>query len=319
VLARFQKLEQSLTKRSESSLDLIWAHLGAGKSHALYYLDSRLRERTDMVPVLFEMAEQPRRFLDLHRHIVAQLPMQVIAPLLISSGGHQSDLQKAARTIFHGGQTESELALEWLSGGRPPLRELRNATGIGARLDEDAAAAQVLADMVTALASRRMRLVILIDEFQRLSTAQPKSRAGILANLRSLFSRSPSYFSAILAVASRMEDTAMAILPNELRTIMGVKPAVSLPAMTEEEAFEFLVKRLAFFRPEGFSGNVHAPFGAPCLKAIVKFVASKGQAQLIPRTLLQACGWIYDEIQTRDKAITVADVADSLGALRWDV
>lgn len=307
-----------MTTRSESSLDLIWANLGAGKSHVLYYLDARLHQRTDTVSVLFEMPEQPKRFLDLHRQIVARLPMQKIAPLLIANTGHQSDLQRASRTIFHGGETERDLAMEWLLGGRPPLRELRNATGIGSRLDDDAAAAQVLADIVGALAGRSMRLVILVDEFQRLSTAQAKSRAGILVNLRSLFSRSPSFLSAVLAVASRMEDTAMAILPGELRTIMGVKPAVALPAMTEEEAFDFVVKRLAHFRPDGYDGDAHAPFGDVCLRAVVRFIAAKGQGQLIPRTLLQTCGWIFDEVQVRDRPMGVTEVAEALGALRWE-
>jgi len=320
VLVRFHKLEQSLATRSESSFDLIWANLGAGKSHALYYLDARLHDRADMVSILMEMPEQPKRFLDLYRQVIGLLPLQVVAPLLVACPGIQSDVQRAARAIFHGAATEKDLAVEWLSGGRPPLRDLRNATGIGSRLEDDGAAAQVLADVVTSLAARRIRLVILIDEFQRLSTAQTKARASILANLRSIFSKSPSYFTVILAIASRMEDSAMAMLPGELRTLMGMKPAVSLPMMDEDEAFEFLVKRLAFFRPADYAGNAHAPFGAPCLKALVRFIGTKGPGQLIPRTLLQACGCVFDELENGGRtSMTVAEVNEVLNALRWDV
>jgi hypothetical protein len=130
---------------------------------------------------------------------------------------------------------------------------------------------------------------------------------------------SPVYFSTIVAIASRAESTAIDLLPGELRTLMGVKPAISLPAMNEEEACEFLRKRLGFFRPEQYSGGLYAPFGEECVRLVVHHIASKGQGLLTPRTLLQTCGYVWDEFLQQDSdSLPVADIAPILDSLRWE-
>ena len=320
LLAKLQRISQSLTGRPESSLDMIWANLGAGKSHALYFLDAELRSRERVVTALFEMPEQPKKFLDLYRRVVQEIPRdQVLKHLVDDAPKHAPDLRRAARAILHGGARERELAEDWLLAGRPALRDLRAATGIATRIDDDRQACDVLADVVRALAKQKIRLVILVDEFQRLSATQPRNRDGILANLRSVFSASPSHFSVVAAAASRLESNALALLPGELRTLMGMKPALSLPTMSEEEAFDFIVKRFSFFRPQGFDGDLFAPFGEVGLRSIVGFVARAGEGRLIPRTLMQACGWVYDDLVSKGKsALDPALTEHLLGELRWD-
>ena len=318
VQSRMHRMEQAFVGRPESSLDVIWAHLGSGKSHALYYLQQRLNDRDGVIPVYVEMPEQPRRFLDLYRQIIHVLPLPRVIPLLQVGSGN-ADLKKAAQVLQHGGERERGIAREWLSGGRPHLKELREATGIASRLEDDIAASQLLADVARAAAIAKTRLVLLVDEFQRLSSAAPRPRAAILATLRSVFSMSPAYFSAVVAIASRAESTAIELLPGELRTLMGVKPAVSLPAMNEEEACEFLRKRLAFFRPENYSGGPYAPFGEECVQLVVHRIASKGQGLLTPRTVLQTCGYVWDEFMQRDcEALPVTEIAPILDSLRWE-
>lgn len=318
VQSRMHRMEQALVGRPESSLDVIWAHLGSGKSHALYYLQQRLNDRDSVIPVYVELPEQPRRFLDLYRQIIDELPLGRVIPILQVHSGN-ADLKKAAQVLQHGGERERTIAGEWLAGGRPHLKDLREATGIASRVEDDITAGQLLADVARAVATAKMRLVLLVDEFQRLSSAAPRARAAILATLRSVFSMSPAYFSTVVAIASRAESTAMDLLPGELRTLMGVKPAVSLPAMNEEEACDFLRKRLAFFRPENYSGGQYAPFGDECVRVIVHHIASKGQGLLTPRTLLQTCGYVWDEFLQRDcESLPAADIAPILDSLRWE-
>jgi hypothetical protein len=264
------------------------------------------------------MPEQPRRFMDLYRQIIDVLPLERVIPILQSQSCN-ADLKKAAQALQHGGERERTIARGWLAGGRPHLKDLREATGIANRVEDDIAAGQLLADLARAVASAETRLVLLVDEFQRLSSAVPRARAAILATLRSVFSMSPVYFSTIVAIASRAESTAIDLLPGELRTLMGVKPTVSLPAMNEEEDCEFLRKRLAFFRPEKYSGGAYAPFGEECVRLVVHHIASKGQGLLTPRTLLQTCGYVWDEFLQRDcESLPTADIQPILDYLRWE-
>jgi hypothetical protein len=298
IKAKLERLCRSYASRPDSSLDMVWANLGAGKSHALYHMMLLLEATADgpkPVCAYVEMPQQPRSFLDLYRQIVAQLPIETIVPHLLRGDNRKLDenLRRAAQVLAHGGGDEKRLATEWLVGDRPHLRDLRTATGIGSRIEDDLHACAMLGQIVSGLAAHRVRTVVLIDEFQRVASSSPKQRDAILQNLRSLFSKNAVCLSLVLAAGTRMEKTALELLPRELRTLMGMRPTISLPKMSEDEALEFLIDRLACFRPGGYEGAALAPFGEESLRAIVAFVGSDSE-RLIPRKLLQAAAWVYD-------------------------
>jgi hypothetical protein len=324
VRARLERLCRSYSTRPDSSLDLMWANLGAGKSHALLHLILLLGSASptaDHVAAYVEMPQQPRRFTDLYRQIINELPLGDIVPLLVGpndNGAPPDDLRRAARTLAYGGTAEREIAKEWLAAGRPPLRDLRAATGIGARIEDDVQASEILSHIARHLATHEVRTIILIDEFQRIAASTQRQRDAILHNLRSIFSRNPAYLSVILAVTSRIETTALALLPQELRTLMGMRPTVSLPEMSEDEALEFLRERFQFFRPPGYAGPSTAPFGEECLRLIVTHVAEADRERLIPRSLLQAAAWVYDEaIALGVDEMSRADTERLLNELEW--
>lgn len=324
IKAKLERLCRSYTIRPDSSLDVIWANLGAGKSHALLHLIGLLTTVADdpkPISAYVEMPQQPRRFVDLYRQIILELPLEAVVPHLVAEDNKtlSEDLGRAARVLAFGGSDERALAREWLSAGRPRLRDLRTATGIGARIEDDLHAGEVFSQIVAGLAAHQVRTVVLIDEFQRVASSSQKQRDAILHNLRSTFSRNSAYLSVVLAVASRIEKSALAIMPQELRTLMGMRPTVSLPEMSEEEALEFLIERFRFFRPHGYSGSATAPFGMDALRMIVSHVAGADRERLIPRTLLQASAWVYDEALTK-KVGQIDPVATErlLQELQWE-
>src|SRR5438552_9186925 len=73
VHVRLEKLCQSYLKRSDSSLDMIWANFGSGKSHALFHLaylaTKPAAQAGNIIPVFVEMPEQLQHFIDLYRRI----------------------------------------------------------------------------------------------------------------------------------------------------------------------------------------------------------------------------------------------------------
>ena len=323
VRKRLERLCQSYFMRPDSSLDLAWANLGAGKSHTLLHLMTLLAEgdRAESVITGFvELPEQPRRFLDLYRGIMSELPLDRVGRHLLSDdGGINGDLRRAARALVHGASAERETARDWLLSGKPHLRDLRNATGIGARIEDDVHACAVLSDIIGALARCGLRTVLLLDEFQRIGTSSERQREAILSNLRSVFSRNAAGLSVVVAVTSRIERSAIELMPPQLRSLMGMRPTVSLPELDEEEAFAFIVERFRHFRPIGYSGSPAAPFGEEALRALVSHISKLGRERLIPRTLLQAAGWLYDEALMRGiEAMSAKDVSELLGALHWD-
>ena len=123
----------------------------------------------------------------------------------------------------------------------------------------------------------------------------------------------------ILAVASRLEQSAMDMVPHELRTLLGMRPGVSLPEMSEDEAIDFVMGRFHYFRPPAYSRGEAAPFGIEAIRTIVNYIGKKEGTRLIPRTILQALAWIYDSATpSASDEISKKEVSQLLGELRWD-
>jgi hypothetical protein len=326
VLARLERLKRSLLHRSDSSLDLIWANLGAGKSHALLHLAYLLKgsgtESEKIIPVFVEMPDQLRKFHDLYARIVAELPVREVAEIVLDAHNPSipEDLKRCARALIHGTGEDKAVAKQWLLGQRPNLREIKASMSIQARIEDDSQACDILSGIIASLADKGVRLVVLLDEFQRVAVLHPQHRRDtVLANVRSLFSRNPRYFSLVLAVKSRIEQTAMGMMSEELRTLMGVRPCVSLPEMSEQEAVEFIIERFQCFRPQGYLGTESAPFSRKTLETVVSHIAGLESAPLIPRTILQALSWIYDDAVTTDAdEISPAQAKILLEELRWE-
>ena len=326
ILTAITRLRNSLLSRSDSSLDMFWANFGSGKSHALYYLQHSLEHLSGADPkvlsVFVEMPDDIRHFLDLYSRIVAKLPMRLVAERIDVCQDDEipDDLRRFSNAILNGGAQEKAVARQWLAGGRPDLRELKRSTAIAARIEDDSRACDILVGIVSALAGTGTRLLVLLDEFERVAVVQPRRRRDtILSNIRSVFSRNSRYFSMVLAVTSRVEQTAMEMLPGELRTLMGMRPAVSLPEMSEDEAVEFVLERFRFFRPEGFRGPSAAPFGKKSLQAVVRHIAGINGSRVIPRTVLQALAWVYDAaVELGTSEVPVDKTLSLVKELHWE-
>lgn len=299
VRTRILRLCRGLKTNQASSIELVWASLGAGKTHTLLHMQALLTPGSaDAVPVFFELPDQPKSFLDFYRRLIDAMPMDEIAKYIDATPKvrHQ-DLRKAARVILHGTDVERAQALDWLAAGHVNLRDLRSLTGIGSRIEREDDALRILGASMDALAANGKRLVLLVDEFQRIASANPRHRAGILACLRTLFNAHPSRLTAVVAVASKAEVSARELLSGELSTLIGARPLISLPEMDKVEAVTFLRERLIAFRPAGYIGDAVAPFSEKALETIAEGVAEMGDKRLIPRPLIQALGILYERLE----------------------
>jgi hypothetical protein len=325
VLNRLERVRRSLLQRSDSSLDLLWANLGAGKSHALYHLAYMLSNSegnsAGVLPIFVELPDQVRNFQELYRRIVSEIPLDRLANSVINASGSSipDDLRRCTQTLIHGSGTEKSTARQWLLGQRLGLRDLKATTNIQARIENDTQACDVLSGIITAFAENEIRLVVLLDEFQRIATLQPKyKRDAVLSNVRSIFSHSPRFFSVVVAVKSRIEQTAMDMLPEELRTLMGVRPPIALPEFSKDEAAQFVIERFRFFRPPDYSSSDFAPFGGESVQVVINHIATLDSTPLIPRTILQVLGWIYDSAVPNDSGeISPTETRAILQELRW--
>src|SRR5437773_284282 len=103
--AKVDRLARSLTIRTDSTLDVIWANFGSGKSHVLFYIAHSIQHQAPTsVPVFIEMPEEMKNFLDLYRRIMPKLPWKRLAPIVNADAvlAQTSQLKRASRVIEHG-------------------------------------------------------------------------------------------------------------------------------------------------------------------------------------------------------------------------
>jgi len=321
VLKQVRKLYNAFEHRPDSSLDLVWANLGAGKSHLLYHFAYLLNESGEETPrncvALVEIPQELRGFHDLYSRIISGLDTRALADRLIAKQivPDSHNIMRAARAIKFGGPQERELAESWLLGGRPHLTSLKSSTGITMRVETDSNAAEIFGILVNCFAADNTRFVLMIDEFQRMSTMKPQPRDNLLSSLRSFFSQTPQYFSVLLAAAYRLEKTAFDALTPELRTLIGPRPTIALPAMNADEAADFISKRFEFYRPPGYTGSVYAPFDEDGIRKAISLLEERGY-QLIPREVLQALAFCFDEYAgSADEVISAPEVSRALASM----
>lgn len=321
ILNRLRRLVRSFSSRSDSSLDLIWANFGAGKSHTLFHLGHLVTttEGLRSVPLVVEIPEQIKGFLDLYRSIISEIDLDRTAELILAVPQKTAwdDLRQAARVLVHGTGSEKETARQWIAGGQVRLTDLR-LCGISGRIENDVTASNVLCGIANALAETQTRFLVMIDEFQRIAVLTPRARAAVLSNVRSLFNSCPSCLSIILAATCRIEQNALDLIPAELRTLLGVRPTLSLPEMTPPEAVEFMGGRFDFFRPLGYDGDRFAPFTEELILGIAEYLVNEAEVSLIPRHIIQATAEIYDALYHDDqRCIDHHAAVNELKEMRW--
>jgi hypothetical protein len=315
---------RSWGRRADTTVDLFWANLGAGKTHALNHLKYLLLSgrayafERDPVISIVEMPQDLKSFHQFYQGIAESLPHQDLMEAALSAEGLSANMQRAARAYLSGGPAAADVVRDWLTGRRPLLKDLRSISGIGTRIETDIDAEHALSDLFALAASQQRRVVLMLDEFQRVSTLPSRVREGVLSHLRGTISKCGGYLSVVVAVGTRAEQTAMQLLPPEFRTIMGVRPAISLPAMSEEDAVSFLRQRLTWFRPVGYAGDSLAPFSAQTVKTAIHLLHGRSASHVSPRMLLQTFGILYDLTLDEAEALTSEAVEKCLSGLRLE-
>lgn len=301
---RLLKIYKSFKRRSDSSIDVVWANLGSGKSHLLLHFAHLLNEddndgKSSLVAYV-EIPEDLKTFTDLFRRIMEQIDLQIVAQSINQKHTEYNNINRNlkyfAKTVIHGNSYERDLACDWIKCGRPLLRDLRNATTIDQRIENDTLSTTLMSDIIRILGLNDIRLILLFDEYQRIDYLTTKKRDAILSNLRTVFSQNPTHLSYVFAITSNIEKTAMKMIPEGLKTLIGVRPSITLPEMSEEEAYDFLINRLNYFRSSDYTGSDEAPFTKDTIKSVIILIKENTKVRMIPRTILQIFGLIYDEL-----------------------
>ena len=89
-----QQIDQ-LVKRMQftpkSSLYLLWANFGMGKTHTLLHLQYLCQKfKNQLIPIYAFMPNRPGGFLDIYRAVVSAFPLEILTDQLIKIGSSSS-------------------------------------------------------------------------------------------------------------------------------------------------------------------------------------------------------------------------------------
>lgn len=283
----------------KSSLRLLWAHFGMGKTHTLLHIKHLCSQTgSTLIPIYAVMPNRPASFLDIYRAIVSELPYEFLGEQLVKVG-YQAPGGVALHPMFartpglvnallamRSGEIERiTAARQWLSA-QPGLgaRELRtiNVTYRIKTAEDAIQALTALTKLATFNAKTPAKLVVLLDEYQRIEELKKSTRAEINAGMHGYFNENPSGLEMYLSFSFGRQDNVGYLLSGELKSRAALE-TLNLDVLSKAEALEFLRQLLETFRlkPEG---NWAYPFSPEALESMVEHIARS--KVLTPRRLM---------------------------------
>lgn len=305
--SELEKRMRRLRGAPHSTVQLMWADFGAGKSHTLRYLEARSREVSALLPVYTEIPVQAEGIEHLYRGLAAAVPQetfQVLANTIVnqrlppSRTGGGRDFRQALKLLASSDAGSSEVALSWLEGNpRTPHMNLLRSYGIQSRIDSADRSVEVLAEFV-AIASANAPgagVLWLIDEFQRIADLSERKRESLLKSFVTLFNRCTRGLHMVLSFSVAQPETVSSLLPPDLRSRANTFSILPLPFLSLEDARIFLRDLLASFRDTSLSKDYFLADDAPALDSLLDYAAQKSAGRLTPRVLMEVCDRILFE------------------------
>jgi len=306
-------LFKHFARKDTSTIHVLWAYYGAGKTHTLKFISHTCRTQyKSFIPVYVEFPKDTRSFLDLYIAFIERYETEILQETFLevftSPKKEEArrklqqdfpDLFTALSTLSQGRTDQAATANYWLRGQNLPLKDLR-AINITTRLDSAEKALKVITWIITLMlwandsTLSTPRLLWMIDEFQRISKCRKPVQDEINGCLQSIYNHCPDSFSLFLSFSGEPAKLMPQWLSKELADRIGLQKVIILPPLNAEEAKQFIRDVIENFRDSYDSiSDPYFPFSEAAVVSIVDIVSHK--AKLKPRTIMQACDAVLEE------------------------
>jgi hypothetical protein len=309
------RLGRRMGRHEAVSLHLLWADFGAGKTHTLLYFkqEAERGEFGSVLPLYCALPKGCRQFLDIYRAIVRSVPAALLRATYDNAcktaGRGRVDeelnliwaaLPRCFRTIAIGGDEQRAAALGWLHSEPGLSTRMLHSLSIVGRIKSTDEAVLALQGIIRLLnLAGHKRVVLLVDEFQRVEALRKQQQDDINAGLHGFFNACGAGMSLVLSFSFGVEGNVKYFLNNEL--LSRVDPLrISIPSMTSPEGLTFLTEILEGARRHESTWSVTNDV----LPRIVDELHSR--FKLTPRRLLKAAGLVFElaAIDIEDGAIS---------------
>ena len=304
---------------------VLHGELGAGKSHALRYLKTKIEQRDSEYRSLAIYVERPRvaaklNFLELYRYIIAELGRETIEDIckkvddtltnvirqLAQDAGYEdtTDLGSFAQRAFDSLRPNDRNMVRLLGRGASEFGPVfdfmsgkANCTNseYEGKINSDFMASKVLGDFFRVISSDIgaqqhifESVYLFVDECEILFDAKATESDPVFSGFRELINGVPYGLGLILSFSAA---TALieAYMPQHLLKRM-THEFIEIPMLEDDQARDFLKDQLNSFRPNGSKhiGTLY-PFSEEAIAYVVE-----NQTSLTPRNMFMNCRRILE-------------------------
>jgi hypothetical protein len=283
-------LLSSFRMRGSSMINLIWADVGAGKTHTLRFMQREAAKAGFNNCLSIDVPDRPSSFRDVHDALLNECGLARILEAYIDDPqafDAAPVLRQLCRATFSGPGTEIP-AERWVSGIASP-RDCR-ALGIPVHLTVEQCVSNV-AGLVEALkAGEPPRTLILLDEFQRVKSRSSRVSSEIQNGLSSLMNRLPQSLSLLLSFAAPASSELPDWLEASLKSRAGQNHFVPIMALSNHDAKVFMRDILRVYARQSLPCEFF-PFSE---SAIDQLIHLSGGNRVLPRDILSNASHILE-------------------------
>jgi hypothetical protein len=267
------EIVESWSLSSRSTIDLMWADFGAGKTHALRYVEGLSAQMNPAALVVYcDVADGTVDFRSLFAQIVIRMPEPALAAAIVAyrqAAGEDTwlsapwllgdrDTPQALWALAKmGNQALGDTARRWLRTERITAKEA-TFLGVTTSIKTSEQAVRVLGSICgIARAGSRSRTVLLLDEFQRVGRVSQKRLRDVNAGITSLFNHCPESLSILVSCSLGSPDQVKYVVTPEVRS--RVSRRLELRRLSSTEAREFVEELQSAHAIHGLPGTAFSP------------------------------------------------------------
>lgn len=313
LISDIRMLLRGRSRQPASSMHLLWAWFGAGKTHTLRHMEYLCRtEFTNIVPVYIEFPKSVRNFLDVYRAFIGRIDMGAVSSAYLEVFTNPEadefrkelrfdfpDLFNALMLLYQGSQEQQDIVIRWLRTEYHQKRILKDV-GVVRPIKSAGDAVEVMSWLIRlinwagTLSGETRSVLWMIDEYQRIEQVRRPAIDEINGCLHSVFNKCPNGLSIIISFSGYPEERRLpSWLSPEIKDRIGVEKPLLLPPLLTEECVEFVKDVLLHFRnPVSAVPEKHYPFTTEAIGRAVEIIEGKAKKsrridQPKPRTIMQ--------------------------------
>jgi hypothetical protein len=291
------KLIRYVNRTQPSSLNLLWAWFGSGKTHTLMHMRYLCQKDDSQVyPIYCVLPGSIKSFSDLHSAIIDSLNYDDFKEMYSSIRQDKRDeevkniLGKTGQNVFNAIQSMSfdnselreNIVRSWMRAEKVPLKELQKVS-ITHRIETAADCVAVLSALFKFIAhsGKYKRVLLMVDEFQEVANLKGNRLLDVSGNMHKLYDSNAQNLHIFLSFTTGVAQTLRYSLQDALWN--RVMNRLQLPKMSKEEAIEFVSELLAHHQLNGSKGT--RPFSSDAIAMMIDCMI-ENKVELIPRRIM---------------------------------